>query len=277
VLTRVVVCLLLVFVLPGCGSKPRAPVEDRNARTASSSSAYTVQRGDTLYSIAFRYGMDYRKMAAANRIPSPYTIYPGQRIHLKEAELVPKRVKEAPVSTAGSTSSPAPRPAATGTAAPATSKSSSSSRTTPTAVTKPSSSTAKKNPPATQSAPARTVAGWRWPTTGRIVRGYSSSVHKGIDIAGNRGDPVYAVAHGTVVYAGAGIVGMGELVIVKHNDIYLSAYAHNDRLLVGEGERVRAGQKIATKGNSGTDEVKLHFEIRKEGKPVDPKKLLPRR
>ena len=109
------------------------------------------------------------------------------------------------------------------------------------------------------------------------MRGYSSSVHKGIDIGGSRGDPIYAVAHGTVVYAGTGIVGMGELVIVKHNEIYLSAYAHNDSLLVGEGERVRAGQKIATKGDSGTDEVKLHFEIRKEGKPIDPKRVLPRR
>lgn len=109
------------------------------------------------------------------------------------------------------------------------------------------------------------------------MRGFSSSVHKGIDIDGRRGDPIHAVAPGTVVYAGTGIVGMGELIIVKHNDVYLSAYAHNDRLLVGEGERVSAGQKIATKGNTGTDEVKLHFEIRREGKPVDPQKLLPRR
>jgi lipoprotein NlpD len=110
-----------------------------------------------------------------------------------------------------------------------------------------------------------------------VVRGFSSSVHKGIDIEGRRGDPIHAVANGTVVYAGSGIVGMGELVIIKHNEVYLSAYAHNDRLLVGEGERVLGGQKIATKGNSGTDEVKLHFEIRREGKPVDPQKLLPRR
>jgi lipoprotein NlpD len=110
-----------------------------------------------------------------------------------------------------------------------------------------------------------------------VVRGYSSSVHKGIDISGQRGDAIQAVADGTVVYAGTGIVGMGELVIVKHSEIYLSAYAHNERLLVGEGERVRAGQKIATKGSSGTDSVKLHFEIRREGKPIDPQKLLPPR
>jgi lipoprotein NlpD len=102
-------------------------------------------------------------------------------------------------------------------------------------------------------------------------------VHKGIDIAGNTGDPVVAVAAGKVVYAGTGIVGFGELLIVKHNDEYLSAYGHNDRLLVTEGQVVAAGQTIAEKGSSGTDTVKLHFEIRKEGKPIDPQRVLPRR
>ena len=121
------------------------------------------------------------------------------------------------------------------------------------------------------------MSAWRWPTSGRVIRGYSSSVHKGIDISGKRGDPIQAVAAGKVVYAGTGIVGFGELLIVKHNEIYLSAYGHNDRLLVAEGDTVRAGQKIAEKGSSGTDTVKLHFEIRREGKPVDPQRLLPRR
>ncbi len=110
-----------------------------------------------------------------------------------------------------------------------------------------------------------------------MSRGYSGSVHKGIDIGGQRGDPVKAVATGKVVYAGTGIVGFGELLIVKHNELYLSAYGHNDRLLVSEGEVVQAGQKIAEKGSTGTDAVKLHFEIRKEGKPVDPRRLLPKR
>jgi len=246
-------------------------VEDRNARSATGSSAYTVQGGDTLYSIAFRYGMDYRKMAAANSIPAPYTIYPGQKVYLKEAAVVPATAKAKSPSPAKTTTRAAVKPAAT-------TKSGTTSTTAPTTVTKSPSSTVKTSPPKTaEPAPSQAVSGWRWPTTGRVVRGYSSSVHKGIDIDGKRGDPIEAVAHGTVVYAGTGIVGMGELVIVKHNEIYLSAYAHNDRLLVGEGERVRAGQKIATKGNSGTDEVKLHFEIRKEGKPVDPKRVLPRR
>ncbi len=268
--SRLVICLLLMSLLPGCGSKPRAPVEDRNTRAVPGASQYVVQRGDTLYSIAFRYGMDYRKVAAANNIPAPYTIYPGQRLQLREAAIstAPQPVRSASSSRSVATPPPAP-----------TSSSTEKSAAAPAAVTKPSSATAATSTSPTPQAapPSRAVDGWRWPTRGRVVRGYSTSVHKGIDIDGKRGDPIYAVAHGTVVYAGTGIVGMGELVIVKHNDIYLSAYAHNDRLLVGEGERVRAGQKIATKGNSGTDEVKLHFEIRKEGKPVNPATLLPRR
>lgn len=223
----------------------------------SLSNLYVVQRGDTLYSIAFRYGFDFRKMAAANNIPAPYTIYPGQKLKLKEAAIPPPRK-----TVAKTTPAPQPVPATKAT------KSTSAAKTPAKPVSK-----------STSTAPARSVAttGWRWPAEGKVVRGYSSSVHKGIDIDGNRGDPIRAVADGTVVYAGTGIVGLGELLIIKHTEVYLSAYAHNQHLLVGEGERVRSGQKIATKGSSGTDTVKLHFEIRREGKPIDPKKLLPRR
>ena len=253
---------VLVFCsLFACGGNTRAPVEDRNARSSSQShsSTYHVQRGETLYSIAFRYGLDYRRVAAANGIRAPYTIYPGQKIYLKEATPVPIPAKRvAPVAK----STPAP------------------ARPAPAPVRKPAPPPTTKTKPAT-SAPAayagRAVSAWRWPTSGRVIRGYSSSVHKGIDISGKRGDAVVAVAAGKVVYAGTGIVGFGELLIVKHNEIYLSAYGHNDRLLVAEGDTVRAGQKIAAKGSSGTDTVKLHFEIRKEGKPVDPQRLLPRR
>jgi lipoprotein NlpD len=241
-------------------------VEDRNARPSSQShsSTYHVQRGETLYSIAFRYGLDYRRVAAANGIRAPYTIYPGQKIYLKEATPVPVPAKRvAPV--AKSTPSPA-RPAPAPVPAPVR-------KPVPPPTTK--TTTATRVPAATYA--GRAVSAWRWPTSGRVIRGYSSSVHKGIDISGKRGDAVVAVAAGKVVYAGTGIVGFGELLIVKHNEIYLSAYGHNDRLLVAEGDTVRAGQKIAEKGSSGTDTVKLHFEIRKEGKPVDPQRLLPRR
>ena len=262
---------LMISSLVACGSNPPAPVEDRNPYRPSDSQTYTVQRGDTLYSIAFRYGLDYRKVAAANRIPAPYTIYVGQRVALKEAPVPPPAPKPAapqPATTKSGTSSTSVRTgASTAAVTPA------SQAPKPKSVTKPSSSAATKSTPYTGSA----VSGWRWPTKGPVIRGYSSTVHKGIDIGGKRGDPVNAVAAGKVVYAGTGIVGFGELLIVKHNEVYLSAYGHNDRLLVSEGDTVSAGQRIAEKGSSGTDRVKLHFEIRKEGKPVDPQRLLPRR
>ncbi|RLA44832.1 MAG: peptigoglycan-binding protein LysM [Gammaproteobacteria bacterium] len=270
-IVRARVLLGLVFCsLLACGGNTRAPVEDRYARSApqSQSSTYQVQHGETLYSIAFRYGLDYRKVAAANGISAPYTIYPGQKIYLKEATPtpVPARRAAAPRKSASAAAPvPAPVPVTKPVPAPV-------SKTT--TVARAPSSTVNRGGP---TYAGRAVSTWRWPTSGRVIRGYSSSVHKGIDISGKRGDAVVAVAAGKVVYSGTGIVGFGELLIVKHNEIYLSAYGHNERLLVAEGDTVRAGQKIAEKGSSGTDTVKLHFEIRKEGKPVDPQRLLPRR
>lgn len=263
-------CALLVL-LAACGDTPRAPVEDRGQRPRAPGSdaaarQYHVQRGDTLYSIAFRYGLDFRRMAAANGIAKPYTIYPGQRLVLREAA-VP--VARPPTAKPASQPQPAKTPPAT--------------KPKPAPVTPSSSAgTTTSKPPAAKPRPTPNPTGkgtpkWRWPAAGKVSRGYSATVHKGIDIAGKRGDAIYAVADGKVVYAGTGIVGFGELLIIKHNDIYLSAYGHNDRLLVSEGQWVKAGQKIATKGSSGTDTVKLHFEIRKEGKPVNPLGLLPRR
>ncbi len=263
---------LVVVLLAACGGNVRAPVEDRNAvrapqpapvQTLSSQPGYTVQRGDTLYSIAFRYGLDYRRLAAANRIPLPYTIYPGQHLVLLERDqpaAIPAPAQAAPVAKA------APQPAPK--AAPPT-----VDKTAPPAVTQPSSTPAKNG----SSVALGPVRSWRWPSAGQVIRRYSATVHKGIDIGGSRGDPVIAVAAGQVVYAGTGIVGLGELLIIKHNEQYLSAYGHNDRLLVGEGDSVSAGQKIAEKGSSGTDSVRLHFEIRREGKPIDPLGVLPRR
>ena len=257
---RVVLYALMVCFLISCSSGYRAPVENRRLKSAAAApSVYQVQSGDTLYSITWRYGLDYRSVATANGISSPYTIYPGQKLFLKKSASSAKK-SSPPKST--SKKPPGSR-----------------NKTTPVAVS--TKTVAKTSPVKKQgktkssSNPNAKISLWRWPTSGKVTRRFSSTVHKGIDISGKRGDPIYAVASGRVVYAGTGIVGYGELLIVKHNDVYLSAYGHNYRLLVDEGMQVTAGQKIAEKGSSGTDTVKLHFEIRKGGKPVDPQKLLP--
>jgi lipoprotein NlpD len=253
---------LFIFCLIGCGGNDyRAPVERRYSEPKAVPTSYAVQRGDTLYSIAFRYGLDYRALALANNISSSFTIYPGQKLLLVKGA-IGKKAAAAQAKPAKPKPKPSVKPVIK---APPKTPTRTASRPTPKVAVK-----------TVASAPSNiAVSGWRWPTAGKVVRGYSSSVHKGIDISGERGDPIYAVASGQVVYAGTGIVGFGELLIIKHNELYLSAYGHNSRLLVDEGETVKAGQKIAEKGSSGTNTIKLHFEIRKEGKPIDPLKLLP--
>jgi len=294
---------LVLAALAACSSNAPAPVEDRYGGAAGQPT-YQVQRGDTLYSIAFRYGLDYRRVAAANNIFPPYTIYPGQVILVREtaspgappAAVAPGAAVVTPYPAAAAPARPpqplpqsgpgapvvpdvppigatAPPPGIDPVPAAATPPPGAPSLPPAAAAPPPAAAVAAVNEPFT-GAP---VAAWRWPTAGRVTRTYSGTVHKGIDIDGRRGDPVHAAATGKVVYAGTGIVGFGELLIVKHNDTHLSAYGHNDRLLVTEGQIVQAGQQIAEKGSSGTDTVKLHFEIRQEGKPIDPLRLLPRR
>ena len=268
---------------------------------------YKVQAGDTLYAIAFRLGADFRTLAALNHIPKPYTIFPGQVLKTAPDRQVASTSRSTATSSkafSGSTTSPvasktpaskaaAAKPTAiqttTAAAKPTTEAATASVAkvTSPSPAITPSTSTTQKSRAAvTQSSPSTSTASevrlgpvtrWRWPSSGKVVRNYQSNFHKGVDIAGNRGDPVQAVADGQVVYAGTGVKGYGALLIVKHNDEFLSAYGHNDAILVAEGEGVRAGQQIAQKGSSGTDTVKLHFEIRRQGKPVDPLKLLPSR
>lgn len=244
--------LLLLLLLTACAGGPnRAPVEERGSgvdRSKSQAGHYSVRQGETLYAIAWRFGYDYRKLAQANAIAAPYTIYPGQQLLLSD--------------NVGS-SSPAKSTASKTTASK-------------TSVTKSSSSSAKAKAPASDAGLVKGAIDWHWPTSGKIVRGFSGDVHKGIDIGGKSGDSVKAVAGGRIVYAGNGIVGYGNLLIVKHSEIYLSAYGHNRRLLVAEGDVVKQGQRIAEKGRSATNSVKLHFEIRREGKPVNPDKLLPK-
>ncbi|MBP3865551.1 MULTISPECIES: peptidoglycan DD-metalloendopeptidase family protein [Pseudomonas] len=259
---RLVVGLFLsttLALLAACSSTPKNGVNvvDRNGvaqRPAVTTGQYAVRRGDTLFSIAFRYGWDWKALAARNNIAAPFTIVPGQVIRFD--------------GRSGS------QPAG-GTTTTVVS-SSSGSKTT---VIKRSAATATA-PAAVAPLPAGPAPkGWGWPSNGILIGKFSSngSLNKGIDIAGDLGQPVLAASDGSVVYAGSGLRGYGELIIIKHSDTYVSAYGHNRRLLVREGQQVKVGQTIAEMGSTGTDRVKLHFEIRRQGKPVDPLQFLPRR
>ena len=264
------IMLLAVFLLSACaGPSGMAPVDDRSrggqrAHQVTSGS-HVVQRGDTLYSIAFRYGWDWKQLAANNGLRHPYTIYPGQRLSLATRG----SGRPATVASARAPVTPAATPA------PPKQPVSSAPARTPTqpAATRPTPAA----PPAS-TRPAAAVSGWQWPAQGPLIARFQSngSLNKGIDIAGQLGQPVKSAANGTVVYAGRGLLGYGDMIIVKHDETYLSAYAHNSRLLVKEGEQVRLGQTIAEMGSSGTDRVKLHFEIRRRGQPVDPLGYLPK-
>jgi len=270
--------MVLMLTLTACsGNYALAPIGREDAgryqqrpAPAPAPNSYTVRKGDTLYSISFRYGMDYRDVARINDIRPPYTIYVGQKIKFKGAPIT--------ASTA--------RP---GTVKPSTSRPSSPSVTRPSTTAQPSRpSTATQTPqvkpstPKPSSSPALTSGSesliWRWPTEGRVVSTFSESAagRKGINIIGKPGQPILAAADGKVVYSGNGLPRYGNLLIVKHNDVYLSAYAHNDTLLVKEGDTVKNGQRIATLGRSGTQVEQLHFEIRRNGKPVDPIRFLPK-
>lgn len=246
--------LSILLCLSSCASN-RAPVQDIAVAQGNKLSHHIVSRGETLYAIAWRYGLDYKDLASRNGIDRQFTIYPGQKLYLSGTAV------KAPVA-APATSRPVATPK------PSAQSSSSRSKTTTTVT----------SPPKPASTPASRMV-WQWPAPGRVLAGFSSqkSLHMGVDIDGRLGESVVAAADGVVVYAGSGIRGYGNLLIVKHSDIYLSAYAHNHKLLVQEKATVRRGQKIAEIGSSGTDRNKLHFEIRREGKPVDPLQYLPKR
>lgn len=250
--------VLVMLALAGCStSTVRAPIGERShvvpTRTAG---VHVVRRGETLFSIAWQRGLDYRSVAAWNGIRSPYTIYPGQRLRLSPpsvARTAPPR-PDAPVAARRAD----PHPPQT--AAPRA---------------KPPVKPAPAPRPVAAAGPLR----WQWPVQGRILRSFDANVSgkKGISIGGSAGERIRAAADGQVVYAGSGLVGYGRLIIVKHNDTYLSAYGHNRNLLVKEGDVVRAGQVIAEMGSSGTNRTQLHFEIRQNGKSVDPLRYLPPR
>jgi lipoprotein NlpD len=278
--------LLLCAALAACAARPRAVVLERSTAPTVSRSVrtdaggrereYLVARGDTLFAIAFRHGVDFRELARWNGIAAPYTIYPGQRLRLKS--------RSAPTPSTATTTrrqSPPSRPIVavpppTPPAAPARTPPASSPLPAPPPGSVPASPVVA--PPDGGARVAQGVV-WRWPASGQLVSRYVNGdpTRQGINIAGSSGQPVFAAAEGEVVYSGSGLIGYGELVIIKHSDVLLSAYGHNRKRLVSEGQRVAAGQQIAEMGRSGAARDMLHFEIRRGGKPIDPLPLLPKR
>jgi lipoprotein NlpD len=264
---KLFVILIALLLLTSCASHTPVPVVDRSKTLANRPKTHIVVPGDTLFSIAWRYGLKYEILAKYNGISPPYVIRPSQVIRLDIAGVnVPATAKQQAAKRAASANSPAQ----TGREKPVSTIKSNTSRQENKTIR--SASTANK-------AQAWSAPQWRWPVRGPLLSSFqgSNALNKGIDLGGKLGEPVLAAAGGQVVYSGSGLRGYGKLLIVKHNETFLSAYAHNDRLLVKEGDFVKAGQRIADMGSSGTDRVKLHFEIRRDGTPVDPLKFLPRR
>ncbi len=219
-------------LLSGCELLVRdspAPVTSKSARNRHHDNQHTVKSGETLYEIAFKYGLDYRDLAKVNHLAMPYKIYPGQHLALT----LGRKEKNKPL------------------------------------LAKKTEINLKAKPGA-----------WVWPARGQVMKTFSehaTHLNKGIDISDHFGAPITAAQSGKVVYAGEGLRGYGKLIIIKHSEDFLSAYAHNHALLVKEGSEVATGQTIAQMGKSDTDQVKLHFEIRQNGKPIDPIRFLPPR
>jgi lipoprotein NlpD len=270
--------LAALFLLAACSPQRSVRVEPADAPRPRKPPAglYEVVRGDTLYGIAFRHGLDYRDLAALNRIGPPYTIYPGQRLRLRgSAAAAVQAARPAARPTAklplrAADPAPSPTPATTPATIPAA----------PVVAARPSPPLAPVADPesATPSLPSAAPR-WQWPVTGQIIGRFVAGdpTRQGLNVAGSGGDPVRAAAEGVVVYSGSGLIGYGELIIVKHNDTWLSAYGHNRKRLVAEGDSVRGGQQIAELGRSGASRDMLHFEVRRNGKPVDPLSVLPKR
>lgn len=293
-----VAMVLAGLVLAGCGTRmTRAPVEDRGtavlaqaadamapasvkplpgAENAGKPGFYTVKPGDTLIRIGLETGQSWRDLARWNQLDNPNLIEVGQVLRVAptvSVAAVPAAqdsggVVTRPVSASNLSSAPVA-------SAPRAATSAASAVATPAAVSAVASSPA----PESKQAPAggEDDVGFIWPAAGPLLAGFDEVRNKGYDIGGKAGDPVLAAAEGRVVYAGAGLRGYGNLIILKHNNTFLTAYAHNQSLLVKEDQSVRKGQKIAEMGSTDSDRVKLHFEIRRQGKPVDPVRFLPPR
>ena len=265
-------------------------------------STYTVKRGDTLFYIAWVTGNDFRDLAQRNNVPAPYALNVGQVLQVGNASGQPitgeNAVSQASARASGgatATTTSAQKSTAVVASQPTITYSESSGEqsatkmlpnnkpaTTTTTVVAPvtaPTTVSTTQPTASSTSTSSPISSWRWPTDGKVIENFSGAEggNKGIDIAGSKGQAIVATADGRVVYAGNALRGYGNLIIIKHNDDYLSAYAHNDTMLVREQQEVKAGQKIATMGSTGTSSTRLHFEIRYKGKSVNPLQYLPQR
>ncbi len=293
-------CALVVLLLlaAGCSSRSltKAPVEDRGtavSRPAPGSAEpvdakqlpgfenagkpgyYTVKPGDTMIRIGLESGQNFRDIVRWNSLENPDIIEVGQVLRVVPPTSENPLVVTRPVSSGSAASATLPASAPVAAASrPASAPVTAASAPAVAPVPAPAPAVAARAEPA---ASRDEDVGWIWPAQGTLLAGFDEAKNKGLDIAGKAGDSVIASADGRVVYAGAGLRGYGNLVILKHNNTFLTAYAHNQTLLVKEDQSVKKGQKIAEMGNSDADRVKLHFEIRRQGKPVDPAKYLPAR
>lgn len=265
---------------------------------------YTVKKGDTLYALGLEFGADYKDIARWNDLSPPYVIKVGQTLKVKETSKAVEPASTAPVAEAATggavvtpikiEAAPQPRTISENTVKAETKQAVATGE--PPLKTEPKASkelwseqAAAPAPAAKPVEPAKSpekaaekpaavaddeAIDWGWPTSGKVLSGFTDT-NKGLDIAGDQGQAIVAAAPGKVVYSGSSLRGYGKLVIIKHNKTYLTAYAHNQQILVKEGQEITKGQKIAEMGNTDADRVKLHFEIRKLGKPVDPEKYIP--
>ena len=279
--------LLLFFIITACSSTvTRAPVYDGTSNKVISSGeyganvartkivghdSYIVRAGDTMYSIAWRAGIDVKVLIKRNNLKKPYTIHTGQVLKLYQSNQKTK-----------STSQNTKKSGLIGCKGQSCKKNKDSKVVLKSSKEYPLKSNGKKivkKSVQIQSKADKKVVVWKWPSKGKLTKTFANSAQgmKGISISNTRGTSVYAAASGKVVYSGSGLRGYGNLIIIRHNYDYLSAYAHNEKLMIKENEQVKVGQKIATMGDSGIDTVRLHFDIRYRGKSVDPLHYLPKR
>ena len=292
---RILAFLFLTLGLGGCvSSHGPAPVSDitgtardfsyktkANFRSVMQKTSvitakrYRVQKGDTLFSIAWRANLDINDLAKYNQLSAPYLINEGQTLNLTVNNRNTISAKKAAAKT-DSSSQKNKKTSCTGQVCAKKSKAAIVQKTPITYSSSTIKTAVKKIKPKKSNAK---ISHWQWPAKGKLTKTFASSQTgmKGISLSNKRGTPIHTAASGEIVYAGAGLRGFGNLIIIKHNDDYLSAYAHNEQLLVREKQQVKAGHKIATMGDSGADLVKLHFEVRYQGKSVDPLRYLPKR